>query len=79
MRQRIGVSGAAGIGGARSEALAERRYGDCGKDFRRPIARAGRTWVILTEAAEGGWGIADTAFGKQEFIALAEKAKRIRP
>lgn len=27
--------------------------------------QAGRTWVILTEAAEGGWGIAGTAFGKQ--------------
>jgi phenylpyruvate tautomerase PptA (4-oxalocrotonate tautomerase family) len=29
-----------------------------------------RTWVLLTEAAEGGWGIAGTAFGSQEFAAL---------
>jgi phenylpyruvate tautomerase PptA (4-oxalocrotonate tautomerase family) len=35
---------------------------------------AGRTWVILTEAAEGGWGIAGTAFGVEEFAALARKA-----
>jgi phenylpyruvate tautomerase PptA (4-oxalocrotonate tautomerase family) len=37
--------------------------------------QAGRTWVLLTEAAEGGWGIAGTAFGKEEFAALAAKAK----
>lgn len=35
---------------------------------------AGRTWVILTEAAGGGWGIAGTAFGVEEFTALAKKA-----
>lgn len=35
---------------------------------------AGRTWVLLTEAAEGGWGIAGTAFGRQEFSALAGAA-----
>lgn len=29
-----------------------------------------RTWVLLTEAAEGGWGIAGTAFGRTEFAAL---------
>jgi phenylpyruvate tautomerase PptA (4-oxalocrotonate tautomerase family) len=33
--------------------------------------QAARTWVILTEAAEGGWGIAGTAFGREEFAALA--------
>jgi phenylpyruvate tautomerase PptA (4-oxalocrotonate tautomerase family) len=33
-------------------------------------AQAGRTWVLLTEAAEGGWGIAGTAFGRAEFAAL---------
>lgn len=33
------------------------------------------TWVILTEGAEGGWGIAGTAFGKEEFIALARRAQ----
>src|SRR6267143_5945210 len=38
-------------------------------------SQAGRTWVLLTEAAEGGWGIAGTAFGKEEFAALATKAK----
>lgn len=37
-------------------------------------SQAARTWVILTEAAEGGWGIAGTAFGKAEFAALAAKA-----
>jgi phenylpyruvate tautomerase PptA (4-oxalocrotonate tautomerase family) len=35
---------------------------------------AARTWVILSEAAEGGWGIAGTAFGVEEFTALASKA-----
>lgn len=34
-----------------------------------------RTWVILTEAAEGGWGIAGTAFGVEEFTALAKRAR----
>jgi phenylpyruvate tautomerase PptA (4-oxalocrotonate tautomerase family) len=38
-------------------------------------AQAGRTWVLLTEAAEGGWGISGTAFGREEFAALAAKAK----
>jgi phenylpyruvate tautomerase PptA (4-oxalocrotonate tautomerase family) len=33
-----------------------------------------RTWVILTEAAEGGWGLSGTAFGVEEFTALARKA-----
>lgn len=33
------------------------------------------TWVLLTEAAEGGWGIAGTAFGQEEFVALASRAK----
>ena len=33
------------------------------------------TWVILTEAAEGGWGIGGTAFGKEEFGALAAAAR----
>jgi phenylpyruvate tautomerase PptA (4-oxalocrotonate tautomerase family) len=33
--------------------------------------QVGRTWVLLTEAAEGGWGIAGTAFGKEEFAKLA--------
>ena len=36
--------------------------------------QAKRTWVILSEAAEGGWGLAGTAFGKEEFGALAAKA-----
>ena len=38
-------------------------------------SQAGRTWVLLTEAAEGGWGIAGTACGKEEFAALAAKKK----
>jgi phenylpyruvate tautomerase PptA (4-oxalocrotonate tautomerase family) len=37
--------------------------------------QAGRTWVLLTEAAEGGWGIAGTAFGREEFAALAARAR----
>jgi phenylpyruvate tautomerase PptA (4-oxalocrotonate tautomerase family) len=36
---------------------------------------AGRTWVLLTEAAEGGWGIAGAAFGREEFAALAARKK----
>ena len=38
-------------------------------------SQAGRTWVILSEAAEGGWGIAGTAYGKEEFAALAAAAR----
>jgi hypothetical protein len=34
------------------------------------IDRAARTRVLLTEAAEGGWGIGRIAFGRQEFAAL---------
>jgi phenylpyruvate tautomerase PptA (4-oxalocrotonate tautomerase family) len=41
--------------------------------------RAPRTWVILTEAAEGGWGIDGTAFGVEEFTALARQAAGQRP
>jgi phenylpyruvate tautomerase PptA (4-oxalocrotonate tautomerase family) len=36
-------------------------------------SQVGRTWVLLTEAAEGGWGIAGTAFGRDEFAALAKR------
>jgi len=36
----------------------------------RPV----KTWVILTEAAEGGWGIDGTAYGVEEFAALARAA-----
>jgi phenylpyruvate tautomerase PptA (4-oxalocrotonate tautomerase family) len=38
-------------------------------------SQATRTWVLLTEAAEGGWGIAGTAFGRAEFAALATKTR----
>lgn len=31
---------------------------------------AERTWVILTEAQEGGWGVAGFALGNAEFAAL---------
>lgn len=41
-------------------------------------SQASRTWVILTEAAEGGWGLAGTAFGKEEFSALAARAAPAR-
>ena len=33
-----------------------------------------RTWVLLTEASEGGWGMFGTAFGKAEFAGLAAQA-----
>jgi phenylpyruvate tautomerase PptA (4-oxalocrotonate tautomerase family) len=36
--------------------------------------QASRTWVLLTEAAEGGWGLAGTAFGREEFADLAARA-----
>ncbi len=32
--------------------------------------QAGRTWVLLTEAAEGGWGVSGFALGRAEFDAL---------
>jgi len=38
--------------------------------------QAKRTWVLLAEAAEGGWGIAGTAFGREEFTALAAAARK---
>ncbi|MGA3158879.1 MAG: hypothetical protein ABSE43_15020 [Steroidobacteraceae bacterium] len=38
-------------------------------------SQAQRTWVILSEAAEGGWGMLGTAFGREEFAALAAKAR----
>ncbi|MDI5970759.1 hypothetical protein POF50_015660 [Streptomyces sp. SL13] len=41
-------------------------------------ALAARTWVILTEAAEGGWGLAGTAFGVEEFTALARRAAQAK-
>jgi hypothetical protein len=31
--------------------------------------------AALLEAAEGGWGIAGTAFGREEFAALPAKKK----
>src|ERR1700741_650551 len=37
---------------------------------------AKRTWVLLAEAAEGGWGIGGTAFGREEFTALAAAARK---
>jgi len=40
--------------------------------------QAGRTWVLLTEAAEGGWGLSGAAFGREEFAALAAKARGAR-
>ncbi|WP_426592273.1 hypothetical protein ACPPVS_10815 [Cellulomonas sp. McL0617] len=37
-----------------------------------------QVWVIISEAAEGGWGLFGTAFGKPEFAALAAKAAAAR-
>ena len=41
-------------------------------------SQTARTWVLLTEAAEGGWGLFGTAFGKEEFAALAAKAAQAK-
>ncbi len=40
--------------------------------------QANRTWVLLTEAAEGGWGLSGTALGRAEFADLAAKAAAAR-
>src|SRR5258706_14731677 len=40
---------------------------------------AKRTWVLLTEAAEGGWGIGGTAFGGEEIAALCPTPRKIGP
>lgn len=40
--------------------------------------QASRTWVLLTEAAEGGWGLSGTAFGRTEFADIAAKAAAAR-
>ena len=40
--------------------------------------QASRTWVILTEAAEGGWGLFGTAFGKEEFAAAQAQGAAAR-
>ena len=42
------------------------------------VSLAARTWVILSEAVEGGWGMFGTAFGKEEFGALAAKAAQTK-
>ena len=47
--------------------IVARSAGDAGQ--------AARTWVLLTEATEGGWGMLGTAFGKEEFAALAARAR----
>ena len=50
------------------------RYGDCDKSFGQSVPR----WTYVGDphrTAEGGWGVAGTAFGQQEFKALAEKAR----
>ena len=44
-------------------------------DICSDASQAKRTWVLLTEAAEGGWGIAGTAFGREAFTSLATAAK----
>lgn len=38
--------------------------------------QASRTWILLTGAAEGGWGLLGTTFGREEFAAPAAKAGR---
>lgn len=41
--------------------------------------QASCTWVILTEAAEGGWGLFGTAFGKEEFAVATAQAAAAAP
>lgn len=41
-------------------------------------ALARRIFVILGEAAEGGWGVAGTAFGRAEFAAAASRSPAVR-
>jgi hypothetical protein len=43
-----------------------------------PQATLRSTWVLLAEAAEGGWEIWGTAFGREEFAALRAKAAAAR-
>ncbi len=38
--------------------------------------QAARTWVVLREAAEGGWGVAGHALGREEFAAMAAAARQ---
>jgi len=40
-----------------------------------PTLRRPSPWVLLGEAAERGWGMLDTPFGREEFGALAAKAR----
>src|SRR6266576_1007844 len=44
------------------------------------LTREGQRQLVkeITEAAEGGWGLSGTAFGRQEFGALAAKAAAAR-
>jgi phenylpyruvate tautomerase PptA (4-oxalocrotonate tautomerase family) len=63
--------------GALSRAAQKRLVGEVTEivaRISRDPSQSSRTWVLLTEAAEGGWGIAGTAFGRAEFAALAKKA-----
>lgn len=39
-----------------------------------PEGQPARTWVLLREAAEGGWGVAGHALGREEFSALTRGA-----
>ena len=39
--------------------------------------QAQRTWVLLTEAAEGGWGINGTAYGRGEFRGAGEARVKV--
>ena len=39
-------------------------------DHLEDLSQAGRTWVLLREAAEGGWGVSGFALGAEEFAAL---------
>ncbi|MDB5215119.1 MAG: 4-oxalocrotonate tautomerase [Myxococcaceae bacterium] len=51
-------------------------FRSCGVD--RHLAEdphTARTWVLLTEAAEDGWGIAGTAFGREALATLAKRAQ----
>ena len=51
-----------------------REFTDIVTKIRGEPTLGNRTWVLITEAVECGWGIAGTAYGKQEFAELAAKA-----
>ncbi len=44
----------------------------------RNANRSAGTWILLCEAAEGGWGFYGMAFGREGFAELAARAKAVK-